>query len=135
MLSPVPPTNVHEFASRLSGYSADTTPASARVAEYDASARLRRSMRGLVQCWGLAIAGVFIPVAHFFLVPGFFIAGIVVFFRRRTASRVILSIAGKCPDCGTEQSFDVPARWEPPLAIDCKNCHRRLTLSAPASGS
>lgn len=73
---------------------------------------------------------VFIPVAHFFLVPGFLIAGLVVFFRRRGAALVIQSARGKCPDCGAQQDFDAPTRWEPELTVDCKQCHRRLRLTA-----
>ena len=135
MLSPVPPTKVQEHRSQLSGYGEATTTAVARVAEYDGTARWRRSVRGLLQCWGIAVLSVFIPVAHFFLVPGFFVAGVVVFFRRRTADRVVMSVSGRCPDCGLEQSFDAPSRWQPPLALDCKQCHRRLRMSAPPSAA
>ncbi|HEY2824984.1 MAG TPA: hypothetical protein VGI83_05515 [Gemmatimonadales bacterium] len=121
--------NIAERQAELTGYHDATAPATVVVATFDGAARWRRSIRGLLQCWGIAILCIFIPVAHFFLVPGFFIAGVVVFVRRRGQSVVVVSARGRCPDCSTEQAFDAPARWEPEFAVDCRQCHRRLRLT------
>lgn len=125
--------NVLDRRAEVSGYHGAATPAVVRVETFDRVARWRRSVRGLLQCWGAAILSIFIPVAHFFLVPGFLVAGVVLFFRRRTAEIVVRSMQGRCPDCGTDQTFDAPARWASEFTVDCRQCHRRLRVSALAS--
>lgn len=42
--------------------------------------RLKRALIVLAKCWGIALVCVLIPIAHFILVPGFLIAGFVMFF-------------------------------------------------------
>lgn len=113
----------------LSGYRGTAT-AVITTQSFDRAGRWRRALRGLAQCWGLALLGVFIPVAHFFLVPGLGIAGLVVFWRRRNTDIIIVAGRGSCPDCGTEQALDLPSRWSPDLTVDCRQCHRRLRLSS-----
>jgi uncharacterized protein involved in cysteine biosynthesis len=39
-------------------------------------------LKGLALAWGAAAVSVFIPVAHFLLVPGFAVAGVVIFVKR-----------------------------------------------------
>lgn len=126
-------SNIIDRKAEVSGYQGAATQAVVRVELFDRVARWRRSLRGLLQCWGASILSIFIPVAHFFLVPGFFVAGIVLFFRRRTAEVVVRSMQGRCPDCGADQAFDAPARWAPDFTVDCRQCHRRLRVSSLAA--
>ena len=129
----VPSRGVVELAARLKGFNPTTTPATVRLESFDRAGRTRRAALGLAQSWGVAIVSVFIPVAHFFLVPGFFIAGIVIAIRRLRMETIVRGARGACPDCGMEQLLDLPTRWDPPLDVDCRHCHRRmqLTLSPP----
>jgi hypothetical protein len=113
----------------LTGYHGPPTPAALLVASFDGRQRVRRAITGLGACWGAMVVSVFIPVAHFVLVPSWFVAGIWVFFRRlRTAQRV-RGVHGRCPDCGTEQDFELGSTRFP-QSVTCGSCHRGLTLAA-----
>ena len=94
---------------------------------FDRTARWRRAARGLAKWWLVALVTVFIPVAHFVLVPGFGLFGLYVFFRRFRESVVPTSVTGICPDCQTEQQFEVDGQWVLPKTLTCRNCHRGLT--------
>jgi hypothetical protein len=116
----------------LSGYHGTPTPATLVLATFDRKARLRRALKGLAGFWGAMVVSVFIPVAHFVLVPSFFFIGIWQFFRRLRQSEQLRGAHGRCPDCGTEQDYELgSARL--PQSVTCGSCHRGLTL-APAEG-
>jgi RNA polymerase subunit RPABC4/transcription elongation factor Spt4 len=118
----------------LKGYADEPSTASVDVVQLDGADRLRRGLKHLGICWGAAVVSVFIPVAHLFLVPGLFIAGIVLLVRDVRIGELVRQARGTCPDCGTEQTLDLTGRWRGGAEIACRNCHRllRLTLS-PAS--
>ena len=46
--------------------------------------------------WALALGGLFIPVAHFILVPTFVVAGIVVAVKRSREDRRLVLLRGAC---------------------------------------
>ncbi len=117
----------------LSGYSEKSCPADVEVVSYDRSARLKRSLTGLGILWGAAALSVLIPVAHFFLVPGLFSAGIVIFFHRLRTDRRPVTGRGTCPHCGTEQELDLLARWQLPQNLTCCHCQRTLSLHDPGT--
>jgi len=121
----------------LHGYSDRLGEARVRIETFDRAGRMRRALVGLAWCWGGALASVFIPIAHFLLVPGFAIAGVVVFSSRLRASTVIHDARGTCPDCGAEQNLDLSGRWYPPHSVTCRACQRSLTLRerVPPPGS
>ena len=48
------------------------------IIEQTPAQRLGRTLAGLGMFWALALGGLFIPVAHFVLVPAFVVAGIIV---------------------------------------------------------
>lgn len=113
----------------LSGYHGTPTPATLVVATFDRRARLRRAFKALAGFWGAMVVSVFIPVAHFVLVPSFFIIGIWQLFRRLKTAELVRGAHGRCPDCGTEQDFELgSARF--PQSVTCGSCHRGLTLAA-----
>lgn len=117
----------------LSGYHGTPTPATLVVATFDRSARLRRALKGLAGFWGAMVVSVFLPVAHFVLVPSFLFIGIWQFFRRLKQSEQLRGAHGRCPDCGAEQDFELgSARL--PQSVTCGSCHRGLTLAAAEVG-
>lgn len=118
-----------ELRGTLRGYGPRTTEATVQLMRFDRGARLRRAGLGLVTWWTAALASVFIPVAHFVLVPGFLGFGVYSGVRRARSPVVPLEITGTCPDCDTDQAFDVPSRWSDPLDLACSSCRRRLQLS------
>lgn len=118
----------------LSGYHGDPTAAALVVTTFDRGQRMRRAVKGLAGFWAAMVVSVFLPVAHFVLVPSFFIAGIWQFLRRLKTSEVVGGARGRCPDCGAEQDFELgSARF--PQGVQCRSCHRGLTLAARESGA
>ena len=92
--------------------------------------RLGRALAGLGMCWALALGGLFIPLAHFFLVSTFVAAGIVVAVKRAREDRRLVLIRGACPRCGAAQEFRPGGRFATGRSVDCPKCHGTLTLVA-----
>ena len=115
----------------LKGFAPAPTRGTVTVISYDREARIRRAFQALATWWACAVGSIFIPVAHFGLVPGFFIFGIVQFFQRLGTHELGFDAAGTCPDCGAEQALELPPRWKVPQQITCRKCQRGLTLTAP----
>ncbi len=118
------------IALTLTGYHGQPTPARLVVATFDRPQRVSRALKGLGGFWGAMVVSVFIPVAHFVLVPSFFFVGLWQFFRRLRMGELVKGAHGSCPDCGAEQDFELgSARF--PQSVPCGSCHRGLTLAAP----
>ena len=118
----------------LTGYSDQTTAGVAHVRSFDRAERMVRASKRLALAWAGALIGFFIPVAHFLLVPGLLIAGVVFFRSGLGAREIAYSMTGSCPDCGLEQDFASAGRWEPPHTVTCRGCHRSLTAKAANDG-
>ncbi len=116
----------------ISGYHGAPTPATLIVVSFDAARRMRRAAKGLLGFWSAMVVSVFLPIAHFVLVPSFFLIGIWQFFKRLRAHRLVKGAHGICPDCGQEQDFDTGSRLALPVSLQCRNCHRGLTLAEAA---
>jgi hypothetical protein len=117
----------------VTGYSGRTV-ATVMVVSYERAQRVRRSLRGLGTWWGAALVSVLIPIAHFVLVPSFFLYGLYTFARRLTTDHVALAGRGTCPDCGREQALDVTGQWSAPRTTSCRYCQRSLLLTAGHQG-
>jgi hypothetical protein len=115
---------------QITGYHGSPTVAAPLTVRFDRARRLRRALAALLGFWGAMVVSVFIPIAHFVLVPSLFLAGIYQFVRRLKVGEQVRGVHGVCPDCGTEQDFELGTRLAPPQAIQCRGCRRGLTLSA-----
>ena len=84
------------------------------------------------------MVSLFIPVAHFILVPTFVGAGIAVAVVRAREDTRLLRVRGLCPRCATAQDFEGGGRFTQTRTLDCPTCHTNLTLTAslepPAQG-
>ena len=69
---------VVDIPATLSAFGAPPVQATATVQNQSPAERLRRTAAGVGLCAGLALVSLFIPVAHFTLVPTFVGAGIAV---------------------------------------------------------
>jgi hypothetical protein len=98
------------------------------VIEQTRSQRFGHALASLGMCWALALGGLFIPVAHFILVPTFVVAGIVLAIKRAREDRRLLLLRGACPRCGAAQEFKPGGRFATGRSIDCPKCHGTLTL-------
>ena len=123
-------TDAVDIPATLTAFGSTPTPATAVVVIQSPGKRLARTAAGLGVCWGLALAGLFIPVAHFILVPTFLLAGIAVAILRAREDKRLLKVMGVCPRCSVRQEFSVGGRFEAQRSLDCPRCHNTLTLSA-----
>ncbi len=99
------------------------------VVSFDHAARVRRAVKGLAGFWGAMVVSVFIPIAHFVLVPSFLFVGVWQFSRRLRTGEMVKGAHGRCPDCGSEQDFELGG-WGFPQSVQCASCRRGLTLAA-----
>jgi hypothetical protein len=113
----------------LTAFGSTPRPATASIVEQTPGQRLLRALAGAGMFWAMALAGLFIPIAHFILVPTFFAAGIVMGIKRLREDRRLLGVHGACPRCGLEQTFRVGGRFFDGRAFDCPRCHSALRLT------
>jgi hypothetical protein len=114
---------------QLTGYSPTPATATVTIRSFDKRERVRRAIKGLATFWGAAVGSVFIPVAHFLLVPSFALYGAYTFFERLGARQVVTAAEGTCPDCGKPQKLETGGRWQVPRDVACRFCQRRLRIS------
>jgi len=96
---------------------------------YNAGDRLGRAVIALVAC--LIVAGItlFIPIAHFFLVPAFLIAGPVLFYVRYKQTDAKEKVATHCPRCHESVEIELEATDKLPKWGFCPKCDCSLELS------
>ena len=121
--------DTHTIPVTVVGFASTPAHGTLREVRWSSGDRFRRAGTALGICWGAALVGLFIPLAHLFLVPGFGLAGIVVFTRRVRREDEVRGAHGTCPDCGQEQDFEVPVKPAPRVATQCTACGRGLTIA------
>ena len=89
--------------------------------------RWKATLKLLGILWGLALASLFVPLAHWVLVPGFLLAGpIAAFFTFRT-ERHLLAGTLSCPLCEEAIGYKrQSAHW--PVGMTCPKCRNLLEL-------
>jgi hypothetical protein len=118
-----------EVSASLTAFGHPPSPALAVIVEQAPGQRVARTLAGLGMFWGLALGSVFIPVAHFVLVPTFVVAGIVMAVKRAREDRRLLRVRGACPRCGAVQELSPGGRFVDGRSFDCPTCHGNLTLA------
>jgi len=121
-----PATRTESFL--LTGFSAQSQHGTVTIRSFDRGQRARRALLGLGTWWGAALLAVFIPVAHFLLVPSFLIYGVIHGLKRWNTAELASDARGTCPDCGSEQVFEVAPQWRVPQAVTCSACQRGLHI-------
>ncbi len=117
------------FKSQKSGESA---PAEMHAIDFTPQEQKARGLKTLALFWAIAIVCVLIPIAHFFLVPGFLIGGIVAAKRRWERAREGIEANGSCPVCKHTIHIDLEKNGEIPQWRDCPECGEALELQAAA---
>ncbi len=95
---------------------------------YSPSERTGRALKVLLVAWLLAGVALFIPIAHFFLVPIFVIAGPVMALSRYRADVVPDKVTGRCPECGESITIELEPADKLPKWSYCPSCNRSLHL-------
>jgi hypothetical protein len=117
----------------IRGFSAQPGHGAVSIVSYDPATRWRRALKALGICWAAALLSIPVFIAHWFLVPGFLCFGVFMLYQRLSAHEVARDARGTCPDCGAEQSLEVASRWHVPQQISCRQCHRGLQVTTPAT--
>ena len=122
-----------EVPASLTSFGFPPQPATAVIVEQTPAQRFSRVAAGLGMFWALALGGLFIPVAHFVLVPTFLVAGIVAAVVRSREDRRLILLRGSCPRCGVSQELKPGGRFVDGRALNCPKCHGNLTLATTAA--
>lgn len=95
---------------------------------YTNADRMKRAATAWGVCWLIAIVCIAIPIAHFFLVPGFAIAGpVLAFFRYRQLDKKE-KVVGVCPYHNEETTLELEATDQLPKWVYCPVCNGSLQL-------
>jgi len=121
-----------QVAVSLTAFGFTPRPATAVVIEQSTGERVGRAFAGLGMFWALALGGLFIPVAHFILVPVFLGAGIIMAIKRSREDRRLAEVRGPCPRCGAQQTFKAGGRFEAGRSLDCPACHGTFAVVVPS---
>jgi hypothetical protein len=118
-----------QVAVSLTAFGFAPRPGTAVVIEQSTGERVGRVLAGLGMFWALALGGLFIPVAHFILVPVFLTAGSVLAVTRSREDRRLAEVRGPCPRCGAQQVFKAGGRFAPGRSLDCPACYGTFALA------
>jgi hypothetical protein len=109
------------------------TVARVGVERHAHAARLKRALLTLGACWGIGALCVLIPIAHFVLVPSFFVLGIVLFMRKLGERASIVSVEGTCPRCKSTRPFIAGGKLKTSVKVQCPECRNELELAVDAA--
>ncbi len=125
-----------EVPACLTVFGAPPTRVTATVVRQSVGRRTARAVTALGACWGFAVVAVFIPVAHFLLVPGLVITGVVLAIVRAREAWRLARVHGMCPRCRLEQQFERGGGVRRRTVL-CPNCRNDLvlTLESDSAGS
>ena len=124
-----------QVAVSLTAFGFAPRPATALVIEQSTGERVGRAAAGLGLFWALALGGLFIPVAHFILVPVFLTTGAVTGIKRWSEVRRLAEVRGPCPRCGAEQVFKGGGRFANGRSLNCPACHGTFAVTPPGSAA
>src|SRR5262249_17712944 len=117
-----------ERVAMLEAFGAPPTQATAVLVSQNPAQRLVRALAILGGCWAAAIVSVFFPVAHFFLVPGFIVLGVVLAVLPSRARWRLLGIDGACPRCHRGPALGRGDRQGGQIWVPCPGCFSRLRV-------
>lgn len=95
---------------------------------FNSSDRVLNAAKVLGVFWLIALITVFIPIAHFILVPSFFIAGPIMAFLRYRATSACKKITTRCPSCNKDVEIALEANVRLPMYTYCPACDAGLKI-------
>ena len=97
--------------------------------QFSSSDRMSKALKVLALCWLGAGITLFIPIAHFVLVPGFLIAGPVMAYLRYKVDRATENVEVQCPACEKDVTIKLDAADRLPIYTYCSDCNQSLQLT------
>ena len=104
-------------------------PAKMYIRTYSEKEQKVRAIKTLLKLWGIAAVCVLIPIAHFLLVPLFFIMGILKSAKLLHKAEDGLYAEGACPSCEQNMKLLLENNAELPQWIDCPKCSEAIELN------
>jgi hypothetical protein len=89
---------------------------------------MKRALLRLAACWAAAGVTLFIPLAHFVLVPGFLIAGPVMAVGAYRTEWARNHATGHCPACQADITLALEAKDTLPKWTYCPACNVPLQI-------
>jgi hypothetical protein len=111
-------------------FGAPATDAQVELAILDPTDRLKRSAVVFLAFLLVAVGAIPIPLVHFVLVPTALLLGVGLGANRLRQREIFRGVEGRCPFCGTEQTFTVMGPFRLPKRLHCGNCQRELELTS-----
>ena len=105
-----------------------TTDATLDIILFDQGDRVKRALKFLILSWLAAGITLFIPLAHFVLVPGFFLLGIYLAFSASKTLQAMDSAKGSCPVCSESITIKLEPKDTLPKWTYCPTCNNSLQL-------
>ena len=103
------------------------TNAEIQMQSWEATERKKRALKAAGLCLGLACASLFLPIAHFVLVPGFLVATPFVFSFISKQKNRLLGGNYLCPCCGAKiKLHSQPANF--PIRDSCSECRKAVSI-------
>jgi hypothetical protein len=106
-----------------------TTSGTATLLERSMVARVVRAAVILGAMWIIAVICVFIPIAHFVLVPSFVAVGLVLAVVRLRDDVSLISAEGLCPRCQVQRTFGASGRFTADQTVHCDGCGCQIAVS------
>ncbi len=131
MFAPDTASERFELKVAITDHQGNMLPGLVQVAKWHRKQRLQRALKWGGLCWLAALGSVILPLAHFFLVPGFFLAGVVVPFLLWGQEAMILGGQGICPHCQAELPIALTA-FGFPFSEYCDHCRSELKIALEA---
>ncbi len=125
----------HEVPVRLHIFGLPRQDGTARVRTRDAAERGGRALRVAGVCVLLAAVCVFLPIAHFVLVPGFLIAAPIFALRRLREHASIVALTGACPRCVEPRTFEVMGPFGKNVRTTCATCSFAIDVETGVSAA
>ena len=111
------------------------TQGSVLVEQEPQKVRLKKAYKIFGVFWALMVLSVFIPIAHFILVPLFFLAGPIAAVSAYSIERRIRKSLVVCPKCQKQSPVpEMKERW--PVNDSCSHCRTQIVIDvAPAQAT
>ena len=118
----------------LKGFGAPPTAATVELIVLTPAERLKRAVVLFGIFLVVALLALPIPIVHLFLVPGALLLGLMLSARRLGQVQIFRRVQGRCPFCGTEQTFSAMGPFRLPRQVHCGHGQRSLMIEQAAPG-
>ncbi|MGD8569712.1 MAG: hypothetical protein PVJ39_16625 [Gammaproteobacteria bacterium] len=104
--------------------------ATLNITLFDQGDRVKRALKFLGLSWLAAGVALFIPIAHFVLVPGFVLLGIYLAVSASRTSQAMDNAKGECPNCNNAIEIKMESSDTLPKWTYCPSCNESIQITS-----